>query len=274
MSIFTAAIRLEKQNIPFALAQIVESRGSTPRHSGQMLVTKEGQISGTIGGGMLERNVIDAAVEAIQQRQNRMFHGRMAREGKDAVGSDCGGAISVFISVHCQRPRLLLLGGGHVNQAIAKMAAPLGFILAIADTYAPSLKPELFPEGCELLHASSYQAAIKQLAPDEECYVVIATNSQDQEALAELIDYPVKYLGLLASKRKVQTFVRHLQQQGIPEETLLQLRAPIGLDLGAETPAEIAISVLAEILQVKNTASGAVMNIVDTVAHPKIGAIA
>lgn len=260
MSLFSKAVRLEEQNEPFAMVQITECRGSTARHSGQMLVTSDGTTAGTIGGGMMERRVIDAAVQAIKQQQSRMFYGRMTQEGPDAVGSDCGGAMSVFISVHGIRPRLILLGGGHVNQAMAYAAAPLGFVLYVVDTYAPNLEPHLFPAGTIFKQAASYTDAIRQLSLDENSYVVIATNSQDKEALTEVIQYPVKYLGLLASKRKAQKFIRDLQQQEMTDAQLMLLRSPIGFDIGAETPAEIAISVLAEILQVKNNASGTLMH--------------
>lgn len=145
MNIFTEAAKLEEQNRPFALAQIVDSRGSTPRHSAQMLVHQDGSIVGTIGGGMVERKVIDEALLALQERKPRMFHGRMARNGADAVGSDCGGAMSVFISVHGLRPRLVLIGGGHVNRAIAQGAALLGFDIAVADVYRESVNPDAFP---------------------------------------------------------------------------------------------------------------------------------
>ena len=114
MNIFTEAAKLEEQNCPFAMAQIVDSRGSTPRHSAQMLVRADGSIVGTIGGGMVERKVIEESLQALQERKPRLFHGRMARNGADAVGSDCGGAMSVFISVHGMRPRLVLIGAGHV----------------------------------------------------------------------------------------------------------------------------------------------------------------
>lgn len=274
MSVFSTAAQLEQQNDPFAMVQIIESRGSTPRHSGQMLVLNNGSIIGTIGGGMIERKVIAASLEAIEQQQARIFHGRMAREGYDAIGSDCGGAMTVFISVHGLHPRLLLLGGGHVNQAIAHAAAPLGFSISVADVYAPNLEPQLYPDGCDYLHADSYAQAIELLQPNENSYVVIATNSQDQEALDALISAPVKYLGLLASRRKVQTFLRHLQQSGINEEQWRRLRAPIGLDIGAETPAEIAISVLAEILQIKNNAEGNTLNQVNSFTSSPISAIA
>ena len=140
MTIFAEAARLEEQNRPFALAQIVDSRGSTPRHSAQMLIREDGTIAGTIGGGMVERMVIDEALAALRAKASRMFHGRMARSGSDAVGSDCGGAMSVYISVHGQRPRLLLVGAGHVNRAIAQCAADGGEQLSLGVGRAPRLQ--------------------------------------------------------------------------------------------------------------------------------------
>lgn len=267
MNIFTEAANLEEQNTPFALAQIIDSRGSTPRHSAHMLVHQDGSILGTIGGGMVERKVIDEALQALQEGKPRVFHGRMARSGADAVGSDCGGAMSVFISVHGLRPRLILIGAGHVNRAIAMAAAPLGFELVVTDTFADSLKAEHFPPLATRLHAESYAAAIDQLAVRPTDYVLIATNSQDKEALDHLIDTPVAWLGLLASRRKVQVFTRQLREQGVADPALARLHAPVGYNIGAETPQEIAISVLAEIVQMKNGAPGGLMM---SAAHPAL----
>lgn len=256
MSIFAEAARLEKDNCPFALAQIIESQGSTPRHTGQMIVLRDGKIFGTIGGGMVERLVIDQAIEAIAERKARVFHGRMSRSGDDAVGSDCGGSMKIFIDVHGLRPRLILLGAGHVNRAVAQAAAPLGFDVHVIDTYAESLSPEFFPPGTHLLHAASLEAAWEEIRLEADDFVLIATNSADREALSYCIHQPLRYLGLLASRRKVLSFVHDLRAQGVSEESLRRLYSPVGLDLGAETPEEIAISVLAEILQVKHGAPG------------------
>lgn len=256
MNIFAEAARLESENHPFALAQIIESRGSTPRHSGQMLVMADGTAIGTIGGGMVERKVIEEAIAAITERKARIFHGRMARNGENAVGSDCGGAMSVYIDVHGLRPRLVLIGAGHVNRAIARAAMPLGFDVHVADTYAASLEPSLFPEGVHLVHADSYGEVIDKLKITEDHFVIIATNNQDREALDRLITKPVRYLGLLASRRKVQTFTQALRQNGVHEDDLARLYAPIGYNIGAETPEEIAVSIMAEVLQVKNLAAG------------------
>lgn len=268
MNIFSEAARLEEQNRPFALAQIVDSRGSTPRHSAQMLIREDGTILGTIGGGMVERRVIDEALEALNEKASRMFHGRMARNGTDAVGSDCGGAMSVYISVHGLRPRLVLIGAGHVNRAVAHSAALLGFEIAVADIYPESLNPEFFPPLTQLLHAGNFSAAVEKLAIRPDNFVLIATNNKDREALDRLIEQPCAWLGLLASRRKVQLFLRQLRENGVAEEHIARLHAPVGYNIGAETPNEIAISVLAEILQVKNKAPGGLMMSTDTPSQP------
>ncbi|EBC2121829.1 XdhC family protein [Salmonella enterica] len=268
MNIFAEAARLEDQNRPFALAQIVESRGSTPRHSAQMLIREDGSIVGTIGGGMVERKVIDEALEALRERASRMFHGRMARTGSDAVGSDCGGAMSVYISVHGLRPRLLLVGAGHVNRAVAHAAAQVDFDICVGDIYSASLNTDAFPPSTRLVHGASFTEVVEAMAVRPQDFVLIATNNQDREALDTLITQPVAWLGLLASRRKVQAFVRQMRENGVAEADISRLRAPIGYDIGAETPSEIAISVLAEILQVKNGAPGGLMNQVRQACQP------
>ena len=279
MNIFAEAARLEEQNRPFALAQIVDSRGSTPRHSAQMLVRDDGSIVGTIGGGMVERKVIAEALDALGEKAARMFHGRMARNGSDAVGSDCGGAMSVYISVHGLRPRLMLVGAGHVNRSIAHAAALLDFDLCVGDIYPESLNPAHFPPSTRLLHAPSFAAVVDAMAIRPDDFVLIATNNQDREALDKLISQPAAWLGLLASRRKVQVFIRQMRENGVPESDINRLRAPIGYDIGAETPNEIAVSVLAEILQVKNGAPGGLMTQVrnapqQAAAQPDIAEVA
>lgn len=135
MKIFTEAAKLVEKNCPFAMAEIIECSGSTPVTAHKCWCWGRKTI-GTIGGGMVERKVIEEAVEALHEGRSRMFHGRMARNGQHAVGSDCGGAMSVYIAVHGVRPRLILLGGGHVNRAIAQLAAFLNIDIHVADVYA------------------------------------------------------------------------------------------------------------------------------------------
>ncbi|PLL89476.1 XshC-Cox1-family protein, partial [Klebsiella michiganensis] len=161
---------------------------------------------------------------------------------------------------HGLRPRLLLFGAGHVNRAVAHAAALLDLDICVGDTYAASLCPDAFPASARLAHAASFTDVVDAMAVRPQDFVLIATNNQDREALDRLITQPVAWLGLLASRRKVQAFVRQMRENGVPEADISRLRAPIGYDIGAETPNEIAISVLAEILQVKNGAPGGLMN--------------
>ena len=180
----------------------------------------------------------------------------MARSGEDDTGSDCDGTMRVFIDVHGLRPRLLLLGAGHVNRVVAKVAAPLGFSLYVADIFAASLAPDLFTNGTQLVKEESFPKACENINLQSDDFVIVATNNRDKEALDYCIQKPLRYLGLLSSHRKIIVFTRALRDSGVVEEDLQRLSAPVGLDLGAETPEEIAISILAEILMVKNRAPG------------------
>ncbi|MCG8707829.1 XdhC family protein [Brenneria sp. 4F2] len=268
MGLFSYAAELEKNNRSFAFIQIVECHGSTPRHDACMLMDDLGNIMGTIGGGMMERRVLEQATDALAKGESRIFQGRMARRGEGAIGADCGGAMTVHIAVHAKQPQLVLIGGGHVNRAIAQLAAHLAFTISVVDTWQENLTHPQLPAVCSRLHCETFTQGINQLALDNNSFVIIATNSSDREALSQLIHADVGYLGLLASRRKVQTLKAALQENGVSDERIGALRSPIGLDIGAETPAEIAISVLAEVLLIKNNAKGKSMNIVDQPQHP------
>ncbi len=249
MTIFSTLSRLEAENRSFALLQIVESRGSTPRHSACMAVTEDGEVHGTIGGGMLERLAIERAGVAIAEGASCLFHGRLARQGENAVGSDCGGAVTVHIAVYPRRPELFLLGAGHVNREVARAALALDFQVTVADTWEANLNHPSLPEACRRVSGKNYATIVPELGLDEQSYVVIATNHEDREALIGVIERPVRYLGLLASRRKAHHFRNMLHKEmGMSEQEVARLYAPLGLDIHAETPAEIAISILGEIV--------------------------
>ena len=259
MNIFAHAAQLEELNTPFALANILETSGSAPRHQGQMIVKADGSIIGTVGGGMIERYIIEQAIEAIQQREPRVVKGRMTRTGPDAMGMDCGGSMTVHIDVFGLRPPLVLIGAGHVNRAVAKAAHVLGFDITVADAFAESLAEEHFPQGSKLIHGNTMEEAIDKLTINSESYLVIATNHQDKDAISKIVKQDAKYIGLMASKRKVQTLFTHLRNLGISDNLIANVYSPIGFSIGAETPDEIAISIMAEILKVKNSAAGGLM---------------
>lgn len=257
MSIFEHAARLEQDNQAFALASIIETRGSAPRHQGKMIVKADGNIIGTVGGGMIERYIIDQAIEAIKAGESRTVTGRMARTGHNAMDMDCGGAMTVFIEVIGNKPALVLIGAGHVNRALAQAAHVLGFAITVADCYSESLKEQHFPNGTQRILGATMEQAIEQLTITPESFVVIATNHQDQDAISKLVDCDCRYIGLMASRRKVQVLFSHLRTLGVSEQRIRQIHSPVGFNIGAETPEEIAISILAEILTVKHQASGA-----------------
>lgn len=259
MNIFAHAAQLEAQNIPFAMATILETSGSAPRHQGQMIVKTDGKIIGTVGGGMIERYVIEQAIEALTVQAPRVVKGRMTRSGPDAMGMDCGGTMSVHIDVFGLRPSLLLVGGGHVNRAVAQAAHVLGFDITVVDAYADSLLEEYFPAGSKRILGDSMEDAIDKLTITPQSYVVIATNHQDKDAISKIVKQEAKYIGLMASRRKVQTLFNHLRDIGVEDERIDQIYSPIGFSIGAETPEEIAISVMAEILKIKNRGAGGLM---------------
>ncbi|WP_299014091.1 selenium-dependent molybdenum cofactor biosynthesis protein YqeB [uncultured Photobacterium sp.] len=259
MNIFAKAAQLEEENTPFALANIIETRGSAPRHSGQMIVKDDGAIIGTVGGGMIERYVIEQSLEALRERKPRVVKGRMTRTGPEAMGMDCGGAMSVFIDVYGLRPNLILIGAGHVNRAVAHAAHVLGFDITVADAYADSLAEENFPVGSKRVLGQTMEDAIDKLDINKESYVVIATNHQDQDAISKVVDCDTKYIGLMASRRKVQTLFNHLRNCNVSEAHIQAIHSPVGFNIGAETPEEIAISIMAEVLKVKNQSAGGQM---------------
>jgi len=250
MSLFTIASRLEKENRAFALLHIIECRGSAPRHAATMLVSEEGETAGTIGGGMIERLALEEAKAALAEARSRLFHGRLARHGEDAVGSDCGGAMTIYIAVYPRRPTLFLLGAGHVNRAVAQAAVPLGFQVTVADPWQENLCHPALPQACERVGGENYSEILSRLKLTDDSYVIVATNHQDWEVLEQIIKLPLGYLGLLASRRKARYFCERLSKTlQIGEARLQSLHTPVGLEIAAETPEEIAVSILAALIQ-------------------------
>lgn len=248
MRIFREAARLEESNTPFALATITETKGSAPRRSAQMIILKNGDSFGTIGGGCVERAVTKAAITAIKSRRSCNISCPLTQE-KD--NSERGGLATIFIDVHCQRPVLLLIGAGHVNQALAKTAANIGFEITVTDTHKASLNPDLFPAGATLLHGKHYRDAIGLTTIDDHTYIVIGTNHDDKESLGSVIKSPAAYIGMLGSRNKIKKIFDHWRGKQISEEQLNFIHAPIGLNIGAETPNELAISIMGEIMSIK-----------------------
>ncbi|MCT4633191.1 MAG: XdhC family protein [Firmicutes bacterium] len=249
MSIFKKAAQLEEQNIDFAMVSIIRAEGSTPRNVGKMIVLPDGSIFGTIGGGLAERYAIDEALEAMKEKKSRVAYYKLNSDAKDGIKMNCGGNMDVYIEVHTPRPKIFLVGGGHVNYAVAKFANQMGYEVKVVDDREEFANPERFPFATEVYADPDYDKCIGEVKVDEFTCVVIATKDSDEKALRAVIDSNAKYIGVIGSKRKITIVKQNLLKDGYTEERLNQLYMPIGLDIGSETPEEIAISIIGEIMK-------------------------
>ena len=219
-----------------------------------MIVHSDGSIIGTIGGGSVEQYIIEQAREAICNRCSRTVHRSLLTDGKNAV--ECGGNMTVFIEVVNIRPKLVLIGGGHVNLAIAKTAKFLDFEIQVVENRREFISKERFPMASECHYDDNLAKAIKKVNIDRDTYISIATNHNDTTSIREVINSPAAYIGMLGSKSKATAIMKTLMAEGFSRRNISIVHSPVGLDIGAETPEEIAISVLAEILMVKNKKKG------------------
>lgn len=254
MNIYTEAAALESQNRAFAIAMITESKGSTPRSKARMLVRDDGTTVGTIGGGAAELFVIKQSLEAIQEGTSRSCHYGLR---EDLGGSMiCGGALQFFIDVQTPGAALLLIGAGHVNQAVARLAARTGFTITVADDRENLLKEELFPTNSTLVYGETLEEAVGKVSINENTYILVATGSEDKTALRCSLKHKVPYLGMLGSKRKVASLKKDLALEGFSRENLDRVISPSGLDIGAETPDEIAVSLVSQMMMTRSGTTG------------------
>jgi xanthine dehydrogenase accessory factor len=241
---------LTHQNETFALAMIIESRGSTPRHVGKMIVYRDGTIEGTIGGGLVEHYVIEESVNAIQKGQSKIVEYKLNKHAKDGIQMNCGGTIRVFIEVYTSRPELVLAGAGHLAQALAKLADMLEYPYCMVDDRADYCTKERFPNATNLYVNDDIGEAMLKVNLNENSYVAVVTKDRDDLVLKTALQFPCAYVGMVASKRKVINIIEKLKSEGVTEEQLEQIHSPIGLDIGSETTEEIAISIIGEIIKV------------------------
>ncbi|MDH7489533.1 MAG: XdhC/CoxI family protein [Anaerolineae bacterium] len=233
------------------VATVVGARGSTPRNMGaKMVIWEDGRTLGSVGGGELERRVLAAAQEVFAKGHPVRLEFSLRNEGDAGI---CGGDAEVFVEPVIAKPRLVIVGGGHVGRALCHLATMLDFRVVVMDTR--DLDRSLFPESAQLVRVDSYEALPPEWF-DARTYAVIMTPNHmgDREALAQLVRVPLAYLGMIGSRRKVEQTFQYLREHGVSEEALAKVHAPIGLDIGAETPMEIAVSIAAEIIQERNTA--------------------
>ena len=249
-----------------AIATITSYSGSTPRKIGtKMLVLEDGNIYGTIGGGAMENRIIEICLEAIEKGQSQSISFPLNTKGVDMI---CGGEVEVFIEVYKNRPKLLIAGGGHVGYAIYEVASLLDFDIIIFEDREGLLNDDRFPKAKELV-LGDISENLGNYPIDENTYIVIVTRGHqyDEGCLEAVIDSDAKYIGAMGSKKKVRTMFKNLMDKGISEEKLEKVYSPIGLKISGESPEEIAISILAEILLIKN--QGELIHMMNTLDRDK-----
>lgn len=256
MSVFGELSRLEVENRAGAFCVVIRTHGSTPRHSGsKMVVYPDGTITGTVGGGELENRVIAEARKAIQDGKPRILEYNMVDPQRGDVGV-CGGQVEVYVEPIQPKPTLVIIGSGHVGKAVAHLAHWLGFRVAVNDDRPDFCTPAAVPDGDEF-YACPLADLPGRLAITPWTYLVLTTRGMevDISGLPALLETPAAYLGVIGSRRRWAETRKQLLETGITEEKLSAVHTPIGLDIHAETPEEIAVSILAEIIESSNKQS-------------------
>lgn len=237
----------------FAVATIAEALGSTPRTNGKMIVYADGTTLGTVGGGAAELQVTKDAVAQIKRGCNVLHHYNVGAETADD-GMQCGGKLSVLIEVYRANPLLVVVGGGHVGRCLIRVAKQTGFDVLLFDDRPAEAVPESAALADRFVRVTDFAQDICAADVPAGAYFVICGHSHadDGIALKAALTKQAAYVGMLGSRRKMEALFTMLREQGVTEAQLAAVHTPIGLNLGGETPPEIAIAILAEILQVKN----------------------
>lgn len=237
-------------NRKFALVTIVDVFGSTPRQIGaKMIVFADGEITGTIGGGKIEYDIQKDAQYFIHHNKSCLKEYFFDKKH----GLLCGGKMSVFIEVFKPKEKIIIFGAGHIGQALYKLASVLDFEITIIDQRKEFAKKEFFPDAKKII-AKSPLFAIKDLKIDQNTYIVIVTHGHEHDyaILKNIIKTNAGYIGMIGSKSKVKSVFDKLKLDGIKQNLIKKVYAPIGLRIGGDSPEEIALSILAQIVLVVN----------------------
>src|SRR5512139_3056912 len=256
-NIYSAIVEAQASGQSAALCTVIKSSGSVPRHStSKMLVFADGRFVGTVGGGGMEQRTIEEARTVARLGQAKIVEYNLVdpQQGDPGV---CGGTVEIFIEPIQPPPAVVIIGAGHVGKATAHLAKWLGFRVAVLDDRAEFVTPAWIPDADEYLPG----AVIDQLPNarlNAQTYIVAVTRGYniDVGILPTLLDYDVAYVGVIGSKRRWVQALNELRTKGVAEEKLSRVHAPIGLELNAETPEEIAVSIMAEVIMLKNGGTG------------------
>lgn len=253
MDIYEEIVKLQREGRRGAVATIVNARGSIPSfRSAKMLVRDDGAIVGTIGGGCVEAEVWQAAQEVMASEKPRTLTFDLNQDPKYDTGLVCGGTLEIFIEPVLPTPLLYIFGAGHVGHELSKAATRAGFDAIVIDDRDAYANKERFPEAAQVI-AEDFDQALARLTPNQSSYIVIVTRGHrdDMRVLRRAVQTQAKYIGMIGSKRKAITVFRELVKEGLKPELFERVYSPVGLDIGAITPEEIAIAITAELISIR-----------------------
>jgi xanthine dehydrogenase accessory factor len=256
MDVYEELLRLRKLGQKCAIATIVQVRGSIPSYeSAKLLVREDGSMIGTIGGGCVEAEVWNAAREVIENEHPRHLSFNLGQDAAYDNGLICGGQLDVFVEPVLPVPGAFIFGAGHISKSLSKVATLAGFATTIVDNRENFANRERFPEAAEI-YAEEYEEVFGKLAVNETSYVIVVTRGHrdDMRVLGWAISTNARYIAMIGSKRKVINVIKELEREGIAPESFARVFAPMGLEIGAVSPEEIAVSVVAEMIAVRRNA--------------------
>jgi len=253
VDIYEEIVKLRRDGGRGAVATIVSAHGSIPSFkTAKMLVRDDGSICGTIGGGCVEAEVWQAAREVMEQEKPRNLTFNLNQDPKYDTGLVCGGTLDIYIEPVLPTALLYIFGAGHVAASLYKTANDSGFDVIVVDDRETYANRERFPEARDVI-AEDFDRAMARLEISESAYIVIVTRGHrdDMRVLRWAVGTKARYIGMIGSKRKTIAIFRELRSEGLAANLFERVHAPIGLDIGAVTPEEIAISITAELIAVR-----------------------
>src|SRR5215472_5242959 len=258
MDVYDELIRLRQLGQKCALATIVQVKGSIPSYeSAKLLVREDGSMFGTIGGGCVEAEVWNVAREVISTERPRHLNFNLGQDAAYDNGLICGGQLEIFVEPVVPPPSAFIFGGGHISKSLAKIANIAGFGVSVIDDREAFANKDRFPDA-QSVYADEYENVFPQLNVTDTSYIVIVTRGHrdDMRVLKWAVSTQARYVAMIGSKRKVISVVKELEKEGIPREAFERIFAPMGFAIGAISPEEIAVSVVAEMIAARRLPEG------------------